>query len=217
MSLINQALKLEQQRRHVDARPVAPMVSRAMARRGRGGNLTAALVGFTGLGVALAIGAGAFFYFGSQYLEGSDKTLAADVGAKDEPISERADPVPTSSVEKQTVPPEKEQVVQALLGALSEEQISTVQKMLLENQAREAEPAKPQISIEERIQIQEKVDSFTIQGIRKSGAASRVFLNGKIKRIGDVVDIEYDLVLRGFNDTSLIFEDRAGNRYAKPL
>ncbi len=77
MSLINQALKKEQQRRDLNLRgSAAHPASQAMnspiesPRHGRTshGNSLSILLGFTGLGAVLLVTGGAFVYFGKSYL-----------------------------------------------------------------------------------------------------------------------------------------------------
>lgn len=222
MSLINQALKLEQQRRHTETRPAPPMVTRAYAAQRRGDRFPLLLVGFTGLGTCLALGAAAFFYFGSQYLEGESSPALASSQPSQETAPVVAPEQSTEPAPQAAASENQPQAIESLIGSLSQDQLTTVQKMLLEreqaellesSQSREVVPA----TTEELIQTQALVDSFSVQGIRKAGVDTRVFLNGKIKRLGDVVDIGSGLKLVGFNETSLVFEDPNGNRYAKAL
>lgn len=226
MSLITKALKHEQQRRHAHSGPIAPMVSR-MTQRRASDKLPLILFGFTGMGMLLAASIAAIFYFGSDYL-GSGLTAFA---GSPKPES---DSVPTLSNDSAKATPPGTQTtdnLQELLGALTKEQLSTVQSMLLEaknptgqsprpNASSETDSAnetQPDLTIAEQKRVQSRVDTFSVQGIRKSGQETRVFLSGKIRKIGDVVDIETGLQLIGFTESALVFQIPSGHRFEKPL
>lgn len=229
MSLINQALKLEQQRRQTTHVPQAPMIGH-MARRGQRSNLSMMLLGITGMGLLLAVSVTAILYFGNGYLEQKESSLASSQSSAEAPS-----PTSTTKATPQTgeAEPAKAAPLENLLGTLSQEQLSTVQQML-QQQARQEQQAalKPQTpqqteppstqSVEETpiakiTQIQDIVDAYSVQGIRKAGQDTRVFLNGKIRRIGEVVDLEHDLRLIGFTDNDLVFRTPDGRTYKKPL
>lgn len=220
MSLINQALKLEQQRRQTTQGPQAPLASR-MAYRGSNDKLPLLLFGFTGMGMLLAASVTVIFYFGAGYLD-SDKGLA------ESPAPQRQTSLATASTAQVEAIPSKSEVPTALedmLGSLSDDQLSTVQQMLLQRESPLAQEEvsaapDPQAAPGERLKVsslQDLVDAFSVQGIRKAGQDTRVFLNGKIRRIGDVVDTENDLTLVGFTDTTLIFRSRSGETFEKGL
>ncbi|MDQ8180500.1 hypothetical protein [Pelagicoccus sp. SDUM812005] len=223
MSLINQALKLEQQKRHTETTPVAPMVTRMAQRRSRD-KMPLLLFGFTGMGMLLAASVTAIFYFGSEFLE-SDKALATTTlppAASSEAPQDASSPAAPADAEPQ---------IEELLGQLSPDQLSTVQQMLLERDSEqpdgeavatnETAPAdqseSPSHSLSDLSRLQAIVDSYSVQGIRKAGAETRVFLNGRIRKIGDVIDIENRLQLIGFTETALIFRDSSGQRFEKAL
>ncbi len=223
MSLINQALKLEQQKRQTMNGPAAPMVSR-IPHRGTSDKMPLLLFGFAGMGMLLAASVTAIFYFGSEFLD-SEKSLAT---ATPPAAIEDASATPeTPATQTDESAPE----IAQLLGALSPDQLSTVQQMLLEREnatATTEQSAAPSdqtaenvsaasTSLSELSRIQAIVDSFSVQGIRKSGQETRVFLNGKIRKIGDVVDIENRLQLIGFTETVLVFRDSNGQRFEKAL
>lgn len=222
MSLINQALKLEQQKRHVSDGPIAPMVSR-MSRRRHNDKVPLLLFGFTGMGMLLAASVTAIFYFGSDFLQ-SEKTLASNSTPPHMGVTASAPPVEVSEEKAASE-------IEDLLSTLSKDQLSTVQMMLLEKEAKSKTEARPKIQPEnsktltnneaptlaETSRIQGIVDSYSVQGIRKSGQNSRVFLNGKIRKIGDTVDIENGIQLIGFTETVLVFETTKGQRFEKTL
>ncbi len=199
------------------------MVSR-MSRRGPSDKLPILLFGFTGMGMLLAASITAIFYFGSDFLN-SDKTVAS---ATTPPTTQTATADQAAITAQDGAAKPK---IEELLGKLSEDQLSTVQKMLLEREAAEVatsetspdepslsqEPTVEQPSLSETSRLQAIVDSYSVQGIRKAGQETRVFLNGRIRKIGDVVDIENRLQLIGFTDTTLVFEDSSGTRFEKTL
>lgn len=217
MSLINQALKLEQQRRHSPNGPTPPMLSH-IGRNSDRNKLPIILLGLTGTGMILALCLTAVFYFGAEYLEtgsdsdGSQRALASSQNSQLE--------IPSPATNPQT------SNVQDLIGGLTPEQLSTVQQMLLQ-QAEEQKidtpaalpvPASaPELQLSDISRIQAVVDGFSVQGIRKAGQETRVFMNGKIQRIGDTVDIQNGLILEGFTETALIFHSPDGHRFEKAL
>lgn len=213
MSLINQALKLEQQRRQASSGTLPPMATRLYAGR-RSDRMPVLLVGFTAMGMLLAASVTAIFYFGSEYLDTGNKAIASSAETPSAP----------ASASDSTASDLAEPALETLLGALSGEQQATVQQMLLEKQGAATESADAEratapdsATLAERARIQEQVDGYSVQGIRKAGQATRVFLNGKIQRLGDVLDLETGLTLIGFTDQELVFEDSQGFRYQKSL
>ena len=77
MSLINQALKKEQQRRSLNLKSPSvdiptyesePLTAARLSRSGRSKNTLPILLGFTALGAVLLVCGGAFVYFGKTYL-----------------------------------------------------------------------------------------------------------------------------------------------------
>lgn len=224
MSLINQALKLEQQKRHAPSGPQPPMMHR-MARQNNSSKLPLLLVGLTGMGMLLAVSITAIFYFGSDFLNSGKGLASAATPQTDEQTNAQT---AASSPQSESQPEQ----FSTLLDQLSPEQLSTVQQMLLEREQSEttaiaapSEPADsssptdllpPQIDLSEKSRLQDLVDAYSVQGIRKAGQDTKVFLNGKIRRIGDVVDIENKIVLVGFTETALVFRAN-GNAYEKSL
>lgn len=217
MSLINQALKLEQQRRHTSHLPQAPMVSRLAAQRHGASRWPMILFGITGMGALLAVSITAILYFGRGFLDQRGETSLA--------AATEAAPVQAPPVTQEAAPSDQPKTIENLVGTLSAEQLATVQQMLLEKDAQAKSPTEDSPQPEERAtpslsdldKIQKVVDGFSVQGIRKAGQDSRVFLNGKIQRIGDTINIEHGLVLIGFTDSSLVFRDASGHSFEKTL
>ncbi len=184
MSLINQALKKEQLRRHAASAPVDPMVTRVARHSGGSDKLLILLVGFVGCGLLLAVAVTAIIYFGNAFLDSNAQSPQAELASS---------PLPAESI-----------------SAAPEEPAEVEQPVLIEEA-----PTKTDLAA--RAYNQGIVDGFTVQGIRKSGQNSRVFMNGRIQKLGDVIDIENGIRLIGFTEFELVFEDSAGNRYSKPL
>ncbi|MBD5780596.1 hypothetical protein IEN85_13930 [Pelagicoccus sp. NFK12] len=222
MSLINQALKLEQQKRQTQSGPIPPMAGRAPY-RGSSNKMPLLLFGFTGMGMLLAASVTAIFYFGSAFLE-ADKPVAASLSTPPS-VSQSS---PAAAAQDTNAEPQ----LANLLGNLSEDQLSTVQKMLIEREAEygKQEPStldspspattvapEAEVDLSDISRLQGVVDSFSVQGIRKAGTDTRVFLDGKIRKIGDIVDIENRLQLIGFTESTLVFRDPSGRRFEKAL
>lgn len=200
--------------------PVPPMVSRAM-RRDSESKLPLLLIGFTGMGALFAAAITGIVYFGSQYLDGSQPSTG------NSPALASAEPAQAEVVRSQ--PASGDLKLDAIIATLSTEQLSTVQSMLLEKREQDEPVQQQQQQIAtattekapshgaELARIQEIVDQFSVQGIRKSGQDTRVFLNGKIQKLGDVVDLEAGIRLIGFTSEDLVFEDPQGRRYTKML
>jgi len=58
-------------------------------------------------------------------------------------------------------------------------------------------------------------DSIGVAGIRASGTDSKVLMNDRVYRIGDLVEAEMGLRLAGITTNSLTFEDEKGGRYTR--
>lgn len=59
------------------------------------------------------------------------------------------------------------------------------------------------------------IDNLRIAGIRAAGADSKVLMNDRVYRIGDIVDRELGLKLTGITANSLTFEDQRGGSYTR--
>jgi len=209
MSLINEALKLEQKKRSQATAAYETMGMRpsaAVYRRGES-KLTAILAAFAGMGLLIAVSLGAVLHFGAQ-----NTAESAAKGPEAGPTTASRSHTQENAVEaKQAASPENSSSPE--LDAAQSKEIGAAPA------AAEiiAAAAKSAPSHAELARIQAIVDSFTVQGIRKAGQDSRVFMDGKIRRIGETVEIEHGLVLLGFTDTSLVFRSRSGHAFQKSL
>jgi cytoskeletal protein RodZ len=59
------------------------------------------------------------------------------------------------------------------------------------------------------------IDSIRVAGIRASSSDSKVLMNDRVYRIGDLVEAEMGLRLAGITTNSLTFEDEKGGRYTR--
>ncbi len=59
------------------------------------------------------------------------------------------------------------------------------------------------------------IEALKVTGIRASTTDSKVLMNDRVYRIGDIVEHQMDLKLAGITSTSLTFEDEKGARYTR--
>ncbi|MBC2608115.1 hypothetical protein [Pelagicoccus albus] len=218
MSLISQALKTEQQRRQMSSGPVPPMVTR-LHRQASRDRFPLILTALVGLGTVSAICLTLVLVLIPE--KGSSQLAAS----QDSPPQENTT-APTTAEPIATEKPPASAVEQLFTG-LSDEELSAVKKLLLEQKLANlaaSEAAKkaaatqvPTMSLEEAAKIQDIVEGFAFQGIRKAGLESKVFLDGKIRRIGEVVDFESQLKLVGFTETDLVFRTPDGSTFRKSM
>lgn len=225
MSLINKALKLEQQRRQTNNHAPAPPMVAHMARQGRQNNVAVILAAFTGIGLIIAVVIAATLHFGSDYLEGKGGTLAKSPNTHDSSLSDRAETITSADTSKSANSSKSK--------AQQKSELSPVQQMLVdrseESKPPELKPSaeNPTVSpaqetttsapLAKTVHLQDIVDNYSIQGIRKAGKDTRVFLNGRIRRIGEVIDLEHGLKIVGFTEDYLIFRASDGQSYKKAI
>lgn len=221
MSLINKALQQEQRRRAINYDTCPPMVARAMRRGNDRGVI--ALVAFAGIGFVLAGGVAAFLYFGSSYLGDAKIAVSSPTDTDREPpvayasgpaaetaasVASSANPV--SSV-KQMMLAEKAAAVQEIVDEATAAEPIATQETSIAAPATEPDAA----LIAERVRLQGIVDGYSIQGVRLLGKDSRVFLNGKIQKLGDAIDLANGITLVDATTGQVVFEDKTGFRYTK--
>ena len=59
------------------------------------------------------------------------------------------------------------------------------------------------------------IDNIKVAGIRASATDSKVLMNDRVYRVGDIVEHEMALKLTGITSNSLTFEDERGGRYTR--
>ena len=237
MSLINQALKKEQQRRSLNLKrePLditavdpQPLTASQVAHRDQAKKPLKLLIGFSGLGAFLLVCGGAFIYFGKAYLSTLQPTttIAASSEVPEIPQSPPVARTPIAQVhEILDAQAEKAANAEAIAAATNNaetEPATIVESTPPENPEPESvvsddalipESIGPQFSAE----AQTVLDEFQIHGFRSAGANSRLLMNGRVYKIGDMVNNEFGLRFVGASEGALVFQDASGYRYEKPL
>lgn len=239
MSLINQALKKEQQRRSLNLRDsttdiptydsgnVGNGLSPATRQNNRSLSI---LLGFTGVGALLLVLGIGFVYFGKSYLNQLNST----------PIVSQAESGTSSFAAETTETPvtnvtdilneieEEEQALQSEVSSNEEipnaetvTETEVTDNMVAESPVEEIEDP---VSVEEEpsepeydFKIQNLIDEMQVLGYRSAGLNSRLLMNGRVFKIDDIVDNERGLRFIGSDGESLVFEAPSGYRYRKPL
>ncbi len=244
MSLINQALKKEQQRRSLNLRDTTSdiptydsgNIGNGLSPATRQGNRSLSLlIGFTGFGVVLLALGGGFVYFGKSYLSQLNSTPVV-AQADPEPMSFASGPAedaPAATVtdildemERANPPSVEEPIVEAAepaAGDLAEDSAADP----VATEVSDAEPADVNSQETETVEaatepqydfkIQDLIDEFQVLGYRSAGPNSRLLMNGRVYKIGDIVDNERGLRFVGSEGDDLVFEAPSGYQYRKPL
>jgi hypothetical protein len=76
-----------------------------------------------------------------------------------------------------------------------------------------AQPALPLAKLEPKAITY--IENLHIAGIRASATDSKVLMNDRVYRVGDIVEHEMNLKLIGITANSLTFEDERGGRYTR--
>lgn len=237
MSLINDALKKAQKQRTGEAPPLASMPSiggeRAtqIAKRGKP-------PGFNALLLRLGLGAGGLLVLvigGCIFLRSAKKTAApaalpqvaaADVAVAtkppDEPHREGGAPPATSfNLPIATAATPEPAPVASTPPPATARPASVVVAAKPLPAAAEAKPAAPspapQAAPPAKMGGKEInfIEALRIAGIRASTTDSKVLMNDRVYRIGDIVEHEMGLKLVGITSSSLTFESENGARYTR--
>jgi len=245
MSLINQALKKEQQRRSLNLRDAPPdiptydsgNVGNGLSPSTRQSNRSLALlIGFTGVGAVLLLIGGGFIYFGKSYLkqinttpivaqETSEETAFASGPTEEAPVATVSDILEEIEEEKQALRPE--QVPGDEVAASTSESDANDDPMAAEaaadsvtaedETASNTDPADAPTEPVFDYKIQDLIDEMQVLGYRSAGVNSRLLMNGRVFKLNDTVNNEHGLRFIGSDGESLIFEAPSGYRYRKPL
>jgi hypothetical protein len=235
MSLINQALKKEQQRRSPNLKspsvdiPVyesEPLTASSLSRGRQPKNTLAVLVGFTGLGLVLLVCGGAFVYFGKSYLSNLNPTplVATDSnGASQATSLASAAPAIANTLAANQQSDEATDAVSAdnsdsslpPLAPLSGDTPLQESGAVLSPQSANEEPTLEAPKLQ--IAIQAAIDELHVHGFRSNGANSRLLMNGRVFQLNDIVNHELVIRFKGSTQGSLIFEDDQGFEYQKAL
>lgn len=240
MSLINQALKKEQQRRSLNLKSPPsdvptydsePLTASRLSRSGRSKNTLPILLGFTALGAVLLLGGGAFVYFGKSFL--SNLNLAPIVAEADSETANTASLASSNSSNSLSAALAGNRLrAEATDSITTESAVASQENTLsapLETEAAHlpevsnrapAETAtvglvaeKPEFNLE----IQHFIDGLVVHGFRSAGANSRLLMNGRVFKLNDFVSHELAIRFKGSRNGALVFEDSRGYQYEKPL
>jgi|ETNmetMinimDraft_22_1059887.scaffolds.fasta_scaffold00049_10 hypothetical protein len=228
MSLINQALKKEQQRRSLNLQSPKqeipsyesqPLSANQVVRRDQARSPLPLLVGFASLGLFLLVCGGAAVYFGKSYLSSLAPEQAAAAKA---PAAPETAPTPVANALQNKEA--NAQAVDAVVAEVEAPSPSEAPDSPQETVSNESSPANPPATVETppeepkfNLAAQAHVDELQVHGFRSAGPNSRLLMSGRVYKIGDIVSHEFALRFRGAENGTLIFVDANGLRYEKPL
>lgn len=229
MSLINDALKKAQRERTGGAPETAPVPGggsrppvEAQSRANRGPQVTLLVAG-AAVGMALAIGLvwivrpSAPSPAAPQSSTAAAPTSEVKIAQPPAPaaaissathVESAAQPsaISVSSTETEVVPSPPQAARTAVGPVVSAVGIAPVSGSSADAPKAES-PHGPKLS--------EIVDAFRIAGIRAAGADSKVLLNDRVYRVGDLVDAARGIRLTGATANSLTFMDSSGETYVR--
>ena len=241
MSLINDALKKAQKQRTGDSPPLAAMPgvggesAAKIAKRGKPAGIDAQLtrlaVGAGGV-LVLAIAVG-FFVFRASHrhaaADGPKPAVTAEAPKTAEPAPAGAKPGKDGTAPAITftlpIAPPAQPVSSITSSAGNETGPAGPAAITPASKPPEAagpapakgEPAKPAVLAPAKFDTKSInfIESLRIAGIRASATDSKVLMNDRVYRIGDIVEHELGLKLIGITASSLTFEDERGARYTR--
>ena len=234
MSLINDALKKAQKQRTGDTPPLASMPSiggepaARIAKRAKPAGFNALLIrgGLIG-GAVLVLLVGGYFV-----MRGSNRTPAvAPVAA---PVTARSSPLPAAgAADLGSIPaspkpaPSAPATTPAVSFTLPIATPATVAPATPPS-APETKPVAPVAAAPIPVVAKPAapvgkldgkainyIEALRIAGIRASATDSKVLMNDRVYRVGDIVEHEMGLKLVGITSSSLTFENEAGARYTR--
>jgi hypothetical protein len=116
-----------------------------------------------------------------------------------------ATPAPTSTPPKTEIP--------AVTKAETPKPAAAVVPTPTQPKPEPVKPAGPPPKLEPR--AMNFIESLRVVGIRASATDSKVLMNDRVYRIGDMVEHDLGLKLVGITSSSLTFEDERGGRYTR--
>jgi hypothetical protein len=238
MSLINKALKKEQQRRSLHIKTPSldiptyesePLTASEVARR-NSKNPLGVLIGFTGIGFVMLVCGGAFVYFGKSYLSNLSPPSVVARAESDEAS-------PTSLATGPSINPLSNALATSIKTVDSVEEVSTknVDAILEDSHSLDAEPiatpegTEPPLASEFpivdlvaekaafKIEVLTAIEKFEVHGFRDAGANSRLLMSGRVFRLNDVVNHQLGIRFIGSREGQLIFKDSLDFEYTKSL
>ena len=227
MSLINDALKKAQKQRTGESPGLASLPS-------VGGESAARIakrakpVGFNSLLIRLGLGAGACLLLGAggyytirAMRSGPATAPPAKIAGKEEAGPKPAEATGTTIVPGTaptfvlpiTVPPAPTKPVVA--KAENKEPKIEPPKQTVATAAPPPAPVKPAPPAKLEPKAITYIENLRIAGIRASATDSKVLMNDRVYRVGDIIEHELGLKLTGITSSSLTFEDERGAMYMR--
>jgi len=242
MSLINQALKHAQRRQ--SAPPPGYDTVGGLACRPRKSKAMKVLIGFLASGILLVAGAGYALRYSAQLFESADASAATAAAkpskaAKTEPAPAGAsktkhpeEPADAAGTEGASAPNKAKAEpsspdFEALKASFTPEQLTALKRMLAQEAAAADDPAaaageagdsfdNPDPAVKNPA-IAAFVAALDIQGVRAAGEKSRILVDGRVYRVGQLVDLERGVRLQHVEHGVLIFADKRGTLYPRTL
>lgn len=238
MSLINQALKKEQQRRSLNIKTPSPdiptyesepLTASEVARR-NSKNPLGVLIGFAGLGLVMLVCGGAFVYFGKSYLSNlNHPSVVANAESGEAKTTSLASSKPSNPLSSALATSAKavdavEEVSTKNVDAILEDTPSVTADPIASLEEPEVVPATeiPAVGpVPEKaafkIEVQTAIDVLEVHGFRDAGSNSRLLMSGRVFRLNDFVNHQLGIQFIGSRDGQLVFKDSLGFEYTKSL
>jgi hypothetical protein len=219
MSLINDALKKAQKQRTGDSPPLAAMP-------GIGGESAARIAkrakpaGFNSLLIRLGLGAGGVLVLAAAaWLAVRAFNRPPDIPPAKPTVVTQAAPAPASTPSTFTVPivvpaaPEPVKVSPPTPSAAGESKPVAAIVAPVEPPPEPAPVKAAPAKLDAKAVVY--IENLRIAGIRASATDSKVLMNDRVYRVGDMVEHELGLKLTGITASSLSFEDEHGAKYTR--
>ncbi|MDB6165986.1 MAG: hypothetical protein JWQ83_1126 [Lacunisphaera sp.] len=238
MSLINDALKKAQKQRTGDTPPLASMpgiggeTATHIAKRAKPAGFNALLLrcGLIGGGVIVLLLGGYFAIRASRRVPAAAPAAGvADPGTKDAPVPASPRPATPAPAISPTSTPAVSFNLPIAPAIAASQSIAPEAKPVAgvadpgpgPAAPRPATPAstavKPAPVITAKLEGKAiiYIEALRIAGIRASATDSKLLMNDRVYRIGDIVEHDLGLKLVGITSSSLTFENEAGARYTR--
>jgi hypothetical protein len=227
MSLINDALKKAQKQRTGEAPPLASMPAIGgesathIARRAKPASLNTLLVRLgIGAGVLVMVLVAAILFFTRKPTESAPVSGTKSVAAAQAAAPATPAPTPAATKASETafvlpIAPQQAAAKPAPVTSPKAEPATPAAPVATPEPAKvePARPPAPAARLEPRAIT--FIESIRVAGIRASATDSKVLMNDRVYRIGNVVEPEMGLRLVEITANSLTFEDERGGRYTR--
>ena len=232
MSLINDALKKAQKQRTGDVPPLASLPSvggesaARIAKRAKpaGFNTLLTRIGLVAAALVVVLVGG---YFAIRQMRAMiskpDGTKSGPATASLSPTTAASKIAPAESTAAPAVtfnlpvnpPPAAETKVAPLPAAVARPAESAPEPKAVAPAPLPVPPAAPSVAPKLGTKAVTFIETLRIAGIRASATDSKVLMNDRVYRNGDIVEHELGLKLVGITSDSLTFEDEHGARYTR--